>query len=180
MQRRGTIKMRVLVAYTTKNGASYKCAEMLKNRLQSFCDVDVVNLIEQTPAITGYDAVVAGGSIRMGLLNKKLRKFLRDNCAALSSLPCAVFICCGFTDNYADYVETQLPKELVCSLGTFNFGGELKPEKLHGFDRFMVKHMRSSIKFADIEDGPHDERPLPELVPENIDLLAGKIRALLG
>ena len=75
-------------------------------------------------------------------------------------------------------MDILLPKRLECSLGHHCFGGELKPEKLTGFDKLVVRMLRSSIKSQDFEESDEDHHPLPELIPENINLLVEKIKRL--
>ena len=36
--------MKVLIVYATRNGVSRRCAEMLKQKLDSFADVDIYNI----------------------------------------------------------------------------------------------------------------------------------------
>ncbi len=170
--------MKVLIAYSSKNGTTYKCVQILKNSLPDYIDTDVVDIEKSTPALDDYDAVAVGGSIRMGNFSKKLRAFLKENKERLSTLPTAVFICCGFSQNFEEYAETQVPRKLNCALGIHNFGGELKPEKLTGLDKFLVRIMRNSITNLDFEDSDTKNISLPEIIPENIALLAEEIKKL--
>ena len=57
-----------------------------------------------------------------------------------------------------------------------HFGGELKPDKLRGFDKLVVRSMRKSIREADFEDDDLLDLSLPEIIPENIKLLADLIK----
>ena len=67
---------------------------------------------------------------------------------------------------------------LNLSLGAHCFGGELKPEKLKGFDKFAVRMMRSRLKSQDFEERDDDHLPIPEILPEAIDRLCDNIRKL--
>ena len=131
--------MKVLIAYSTKNGTTYRCAQMLAERLPEWVEADIVDLKKYLPCPKGYDAVVVGGSVRMEKLNKCVRRFLRNNRDTLSEIPCAVYICCGFSEHFDEYAETQLPRGLECSLGVHHFGGELKPDKVKGLEKLLVK-----------------------------------------
>ena len=170
--------MNILIAYTSKNGVAKKCAEMLKNELKDYVSSELVDLTLQTPSLDKYDAVVLGGSIRMARFNKKLRAFIKNNKEKLASLPCAVYICCGLPHRYEEYAEITLPRKFKPSLEVHHFGGELKPERVKGFDRIVVRSMRRSITEADFEDSDALELSLPEIIPENIKLLAEKLRKL--
>ena len=52
--------MKLLIAYTSKNGVAKRCAEMLADSLASHIEYDVVDLLTSTPLLDGYDAVVLG------------------------------------------------------------------------------------------------------------------------
>lgn len=168
--------MKLLIAYSSRNGTSRECAEMLRDRIPEFINTTLCDLAKVSPDLIGYDCAVLGGPVIMGRFEKHIRSFIAKNAAALSKIPCAVFICCGFSQNFDEYAEILIPKSLHCSLGVHHFGGELKPEKLRGIDRLIVKIARNSIKNADFEDREAMNLSLPEIIPENIALLAQAIR----
>ena len=95
-----------------------------------------------------------------------------------NEMKAAVFFCCGRTKRFAEYVETQLPRRIVPSLGYHLFGGELKPDRVKGFDKIFVMGMRNSIKSQDFEEDDSNHDDLPEIIPENILLLAKDIRRI--
>ena len=131
------------------------------------------------PSPDGFDVAIVGGSVRMGRINKRLKAYLRENAEKLNNIQTALFLCCGFSEEFDDYVSTQLPKTVLPSLGIHFFGGEFKPEKLHGLDKLIVKIVRSEMKTDDFEHPDPTRSPLPEILPENVYRLADRIRALL-
>lgn len=171
--------MKVLIIYASRGGTSKVCAEMLCEKLCGSMEVTVCDIADVPPSPDGFDVAVIGGSVRMGRLNKDLKKYLRDNASVLNGINTALFLCCGFTESFDDYVAMQFPKSVIPSLGIHCFGGELKPEKLTGLDKLLVKMMRSEIRGSDFEAPENTHMPLPEIVPENIYRLADKIRTLL-
>ena len=172
--------MKVLVIYSTSGGVSRTCAEMLKDRLDGGAiSVALYDIKDNPPSPEGYDVAVIGGSVRMGRISKRLKNYLRTHEDALGELQTALFLCCGYTENFDDYVALNFPKSIIPSLGIHCFGGELKPEKLRGFDKFVVKMVRSDILNEDFEHPDPTKSPLPEIVPENIWRLADAIRGLL-
>ena len=171
--------MKVLIIYSSKGGVSKQCAEMLTDKLSSGMDVSLYDIKNDPPSPEGFDVAVIGGSIRMGRLNKKLKAYIKSNTDLLSRMNTALYLCCGFTESFDDYVTMQIPKSINAKLGIHCFGGELKPEKLRGLDKLIVKMVRSSLKTEDIDFPDENRSPLPEIVPENIYRLADKIRALL-
>ena len=170
--------MNILIVYATKGGVSRRCAEMLAGLLAEKHAVTCLNIEENPPSPGGFDVAVVGGSVRMGRWNKKLRHYVKNHKETLENMPSAAFFCCGFPDEFEDYAETQLPKNMRFSLGVHCFGGELKPEKLRGFDKLVIKMVRSHIRTRDFEEGEYHSYTLPEIIPEHISLLADKIRAL--
>ncbi len=171
--------MKLLVIYSSRGGVSRRCAEMLCERLNPTFQATLCDIKDNPPSPEGFDIAVIGGSIRMSRLDKKLKKYLTAYAELLNSLQCAVFICCGYSDSFDDYAHFQIPKKLTPSLGIHYFGGELKPDKLKGLDKLIVKTIRSEIIQADFDSPNQDTSPLPEIIPENIWRLAEKIRHLL-
>lgn len=172
--------MKFLILYSSHGGATKHCVELLEKRLSAHHEVRTVSVREeQLPAPHTFDGVVLASSIRMGQMNKRLRAYIKEHKQALNDMPTAVCFCCGYTRQFEEYVSTQIPVDLVCSLGTHCFGGELKPEKLHGFDKLVVRIARNSIRSQDFEESDADHHPLPEIIPENVMLLAEKMEALL-
>jgi len=171
--------MKVLVIYSTKTGSSKLCAQMLKERLENSFEVSVYDIENTPPAPDLFDIAVIGGSVRMTKISKKLKNYLKEHANTLNKMHTALFLCCGFPENFDDYVAMQFPKTVMPSLGIHCFGGELKPNKLKGVDKLIVKMLRSEITGADFETPEAERQPLPELLPETVRRLADKIRDLL-
>lgn len=170
--------MNILILYASRGGATRECAEILYRKLSIHNTPHLVSAEESLPAPDGFDAVIIGSSIRMNRMNKQLKSYIKQHTETLSSMPTAVFFCCGYPRQFEEYVNIQLPKRLVCSLGHHCFGGELKPDKLKGFDKLVVRMLRNSINSQDFEESDADHHALPELIPENINLLVEKIEKL--
>ncbi len=170
--------MKILILYATRGGATRECAEMLNEKLSLRHTPVSVNVKEALPSPADFDAVILGSSIRMSRMDGTLKKYIKTHLETLSNMPTALFFCCGYPKQFDEYVDIQLPKRLVCSLGHHCFGGELKPEKLKGMDKLIVRMMRSAIKSQDFEESDADHHDLPELIPENINLLVEKIEKL--
>ena len=166
--------MKILIAYTSKNGTTAKCAKMLAEKLDVSHEVKLTDMNkEDTVSPEGFDVVVLGSSVRMGAVSKKVKKYIKTNIDTLNAKQCAVFLCCGIPDEFEDYLS-QIPKYLIPSLGIHCFGGELKPREVRGFDKIIIKIMRNSITRHDFEDSNYTGM-LPEIIPEHINLLADRI-----
>ena len=168
--------MKLLIIYATHGGVSKRCAEMLGEELREQHDITLVNARQdEIPSPEKYDVAVIGSSVRMENINRKVRKYVKKHLDTLNNMPCAVYLCCGFTKLFVEYSESLFPRRFEPSLGYHLFGGELKPEKISGLDKLAVMAMRSSIKTQDFEEDERDQHDLPEIIPENITLLAKAI-----
>ncbi len=171
--------MKILVLYSTHGGVTRRCVEMLKGHLDEHHAVDLVDVKSaEVPSSDNYDVAVIGGSVRLGSVDKRLKKYVKANRKTLENMPLAIFFCCGYTKRFSEYVETQFPKKLCPSLGYHLFGGELKPDRVKGFDKLFVMMMRNKIKSQDFEEDDSDHDDLPEIIPENILLLAKEIKSV--
>lgn len=170
--------MDILIIYASKNGVAKKAAERLADELAQSNTIMLCDINDAPPSPSDFDVVVLGGSIRMMKLNKKLKAYLKEHIDTISNMPAAFFICCGIIRDFNDYKVTELPSKIKFSLGVECFGGELKPDKLKGLDKMVVKAMRNSILSQDSDLANSSDLELPEFMPENITALAERIRRL--
>lgn len=169
--------MKILIVYATHGGVAKRCAEMLGRDLEEHNEVTYIDARhEKIPAPEDFDVVVIGSSVRVENIDKNVKKYVKTNLYALNNMPCAVYLCCGLTRLFDEYAETLFPRRFTPSLGFHLFGGELKPDRVTGLDKLAVMLMRSSIKSQDFEESDRDHHDLPEIIPENIALLAKEIR----
>lgn len=167
--------MRILIAYTSKNGTVAECAQMLADKLGDSNEIVLNDMKKQkTEPASSFDIAVIGSSVRMGRISKEVKNYIKSNRRALMDMPCAVFVCCGIPDEFEEYVAREFSPDFIPSYGFHCFGGELKPKKARGLDRIVLKAMRRSITEHDFEDGNY-KGALPEIIPEHIYILADKI-----
>ena len=136
--------MKILIVYASKTGTTEKCVGILGQNLK---DVTIINLTAiQNENINKYDLIIIGSPIRMGMIHKKVKEFINKNTEILKNKKVAYFICCGFAENYQQYFEQNISKELLEKAITYDtFGGEMILEKQKGFDKFIVKMVSKSI-----------------------------------
>ncbi len=171
--------MKVLIVYATRGGVSRQAAEMLAAPLLAVnVEVSLFDIRDNPPSPEGFDVAVVGGSIRFGKLNSSLKKYIKTYKHTLGNMHSAAFICCGISENYEDYTVMQLPLDLNCSFGVHYFGGQLKPDRVSGFDKLIVKLVRESILTKDPDDSASNRAELPELMPDTINALAQRILLL--
>ncbi|WP_042352545.1 flavodoxin domain-containing protein [Bacillus massiliigorillae] len=154
--------MSTLIVYSTKNGTTEKCANMLAEKLHT---TNVVNVASQSIDIDDYETIVIGSCIRFGKILKPMENFLSENLHLLLHKQIALFICCGFQNQAEQHFIANFPEDLLYHAVTKQcFGGELDPNNLKGFDRFVTKIvMKSTVA---------QENPKPHLLLNNIDELA--------
>ena len=136
--------MKTLIVYASKTGTTERCAEILGQNLK---EAIIINLTAiQNEDINKYDKIIIGSPIRMGMIHKKVKEFINKNTEILKNKKVAYFICCGFAENYKQYFEQNISKELLEKAITYDtFGGELVLEKQKGFDKFIVKMVSKNI-----------------------------------
>ena len=171
--------MKILIVYATNGGVTKRCAHMLGDALEDQHEIVYVDaLAEEIPSPDDFDVAVIGSNIRVENINKNIKRYVKANLEKLNNMPCAVYLCCGITRLFDEYSETLFPRRFTPSLGFHLFGGELKPDRIKGFDKLVVMLMRGSIKSQDFEESDRDHHDLPEIIPENITLLAKAIRQI--
>ena len=69
---------KTLIVFSSKRGTTRCSAQMLADRITG--GADLYNLGTDAPVDLGlYDAIVVGGSVYMGKVSKKLRRFIDAN-----------------------------------------------------------------------------------------------------
>lgn len=104
--------MKTLLAYTSKNGFTEKCAQLLKERLGQ--DVTLVNLVAN-PSVNpaDYDCVALGGSIYAGKTQPELTKFCQDYAETLLGKKLGLFLCCANIDQVEQQMATTFDARLL-------------------------------------------------------------------
>ena len=134
--------MKTLILYMTSHGCTEKAVNLLKILIGG--DLTVVNLeASNPPDLTSFQRIIIGGSIRIGSIQKRIRKFCEKNMDALLARQTGLFICCMFEGETAlEQLKKNFPEALwkhAASLGLF--GGELEFSKLNAFERMLVQQV---------------------------------------
>lgn len=137
--------MNILIAYASKHGSSEKAALMLKEKLTG--TVDLHNFKKGIPNIHNFDAIIIGGSIHMGEIQKNVKTFFQKNSDLLEKKHLGLFLCCMDKERAQLQFEKAFPEELreqaiVNSL----FGGEFNFEKMNWFERKIIKKISGVSK----------------------------------
>jgi len=131
--------MKTLIVYASKYGTTEKCAHLLKEKIDG--DVDVVNLKNDKPKLSDYDAIIIGGPVYIGKLNKTVEAFCTNNLPTLVDMKKGFFICHMEMDQpMKELIEKYYPKKLVDTAAvTGGFGGAFYVSKMNFMYKWMIK-----------------------------------------
>jgi len=157
--------MRTLIAYATNHGCSAAAAARLAARLGG--DAVVVDLRDNDkPDLARFDAVVVGGSIHAGQVQKAVRRFCAANAAALRGKRLGLFLCCMYEgDTARQQLEAAFPSELRAhASATGLFGGAFDFERMSFIERAIVKKVAGVSESVSRLDEAAIERFAAELL----------------
>lgn len=154
--------MKTLIAYASKYGTTEKCANLLKDKLDG--EVVVANLKKVKPQLSEYDAVIVGGPIYIGKLNKVVEAFCINNLPTLVDKKLGFFLCHMEMEKPLDeLIAKHYPKKLVeTASAASGFGGAFYVSKMNFLYKAMIK------KSAGIMDDQE------KILYEEIDKFASK------
>ncbi len=125
----------------TKHGTTEKIAELLQNKLGKD-QTQIINLKKnRTIDLENYETIIIGGSIHVGSMQKKLRKFMANNIKILLKKRIALFVTCMQKDEKRDeQFINAFPDELREVSVTNGFmGGEFNLDRMNFLERAIVK-----------------------------------------
>lgn len=132
--------MKGLVVFRSRYGTTEACARTLAARLGGeSVSFDLAR--GRSPAASGYDLVLIGGSIYGGKIQREVTWFCERNREALLGRRVGLFLCCLYTGERA---EMQLREAFPAWLASHAFdrrlfGGALYYSRLGLFDRILVR-----------------------------------------
>ncbi len=124
----------------TKHSTTEKVAELIKRGLKDDI-IDMVNLGKsKVPDINNYSTIIIGGSIHMGVIQKKVKNFCVTNSSILLSKKIGLFMCYMETEKGNEEFEQNFPEDLRNhAVATGLLGGEFLFEKMNFFEKLIVK-----------------------------------------
>jgi menaquinone-dependent protoporphyrinogen oxidase len=132
--------MKALIVFESAHGCTEKCAIKLRDQL--LFATEVIRLRDNpNPSLDAYDAVIIGGSIHMGEINSRIRKFYENNLPVLKTKMLGLYICCMHEGETAlQQFENSFPEELRTRANALGiFGGEFSFNKMNFFEKAIVK-----------------------------------------
>ena len=169
------IFMRILLAYTSKNGSVASCVERLAKQLNGL-DVTLIDLAQKEPRVEEFDMVIVGAAVHHHRFPAPVTRFLREQKDVLKNKKLGLFLLCGIATEQTYYIEKLFPAELrEAAFEISFFGGSLRYDGLKFWDKLFVWHLRSLIVEADMSEGEYIAS-MPGLLPENVDRMASLAR----
>jgi menaquinone-dependent protoporphyrinogen oxidase len=140
---------KILVAFTTRYGSTEEVALAVAATLQKSGFSATVQPAATVQTLQGYDAVVLGTALYMGILHHDAVSFLNQHCEALETMPTAFFALGPIYDDQEGWkaARTEAHKELAkfpwfAPLAQELFGGKFDPGKL-GFPFKFIPPLRN-------------------------------------
>lgn len=159
--------MKTLILYGSTYGYAAQCAGELAAKMGG---AEAMDIGKGAPAsLDEYDAVILGGSIYMGQVQKKLKEYLEANKSQLIAKKLGLFLCCGLPENLEQNFAANFPKELLdAAVAREYFGGVLDKSKM-SLGHKMITKMMESVNKKEGKSGPAPR-------PDNIKKLAEVMR----
>ena len=159
--------MRVLIVYAGRTGTTEKAAKILA---QYFENASLRNLMEtDANPDRDYDAVLIRSSVRNGLIEPKIRKWLVKHEKNLSGMRKGVFLCHAFMTESHEIIARNFPDEFIRDCEAIDsFGGEVDYSKLKLSERIALKSL--------FRKHPETESMVPCLVTDAIAAFAQKMK----
>lgn len=132
--------MSTAIIYATRHGCTERAARLLKENLGD--GVSLFNLNEdKIPPLEQFDTIIIGGSIHIGKIQGKIKKFCQKNLTTLTRKQLGLFLCClEEGEKRQQQFENAFPAELRSQARARGmFGGEVNLEELNFILRAMFK-----------------------------------------
>ncbi len=142
--------MKTVIIYATSRGTTEKAAQKLMNYLNHLqSKVTLINLKkEKIMNLADYDSVILGSSIHAGMVQGKMKKFIKAHQEELQSKKLGLYICCMYEGDKAKLqFEMAYPEQLrKNAVASGLFGGEFDFAKMNFLEKFIVKKVDGNAK----------------------------------
>ena len=160
--------MKTAIIYMSKHGTTEKIAEIIKSKLEDQ-EVHIFNLKKTKPVdLNDFDTIIIGGSVYVGAVQKKLRKYVADNLSILLLKKIALFlVCMDKTEKRKEFFANAFTAELRDRSIADGFpGGEFNFGRMNFLERAIIRKITG--KSSDIS----------EIDYQAIDEFTGKVNTL--
>ncbi len=155
---------KILVAYDTIHGATAEVAERIGAALCARGFQVDVRFVRNVLSVDAYDAIILGSAIYKFNWLPDARRFLRNQYAALSSRPTALFIVCSamakdtpenrasVQESFVDPVLARFPDISPLSIGLFGGAVDFKTNRYNFFEKIVLRILGKMLGFKDSAD----------------------------
>ena len=151
--------MKTLIIYASKYGCTADCADYLKTKLSGDVVLVDVNKAAGKIDLEQFGTIIIGGSVYIGKVSKKLRKFCEDNLNVLTKKKTGIFLCCALSEQANETLTGNFPSELLKNAVSVKvFGSEARLGKMTFLDKLIIKTVTKGdfskfrISHADIDE----------------------------
>lgn len=132
--------MKTAILYRSHHGTTARVVRILAEKLRGH-QVTLIDLHDNPdPQIDGFDTIIIGGSIHIGMIQKSVRQFCEKNLDVLLQKETGLFICCMLKEKEQEQYERAFPEALRAHSKVHGFfGGELLLERMNCLEKFIVK-----------------------------------------
>jgi menaquinone-dependent protoporphyrinogen oxidase len=132
-----------IIIYASSHGTTAKAANILCEKLGGHIPIVDLKKTKQ-PDIKKFDAVIIGGSIHAGMMQRKVTKFIKHNEQELMTKKVGLFLCCMYDGEQANnQFEQAYPEGLRNhSLTNGLFGGEFLFGKMNFLEKTIIKKLK--------------------------------------
>jgi menaquinone-dependent protoporphyrinogen oxidase len=139
--------VRVLIAYRSRYGTAEECAGELRRRIHAateLADLRTAHRIE----VSGFDAVIVGGSIYGGRIQRQVTDFCEGQREELEARPVALYLCCLHQGALAEaQLRDAFPGWLLeRAFAAVLPGGALHQGRLSFLDRLLVRGVTRGVR----------------------------------
>lgn len=132
--------MKNLIIYMSKHGTTRKVAHQLQEKLgaESTALVDIEHGV--IPDLDQFSTVIIGGSIHIGHIQRKIRKYCEKHEKELLTKNLGLFICLMSKETGQEEFDAAYPEVLRKHAKAQGLmGGEMLVEEMNFIDKFIVK-----------------------------------------
>src|SRR6056297_3535143 len=144
--------MKTLIAYSTTLGCTEQCVSRLKEEIGPGVDLFRISRRRKIN-FSNYNAVIIGGSIHEGMIQRVVYKFCENNLNELLKVEVGLFVCCVDPgENEDELMKIAFPDKLrEHALAKSYFGGELNFKKMNLMQKIMTRKKERLEVMPDID-----------------------------
>lgn len=136
--------MKSVILYTTRYGSAVEAAKCLRGEMAGDC-ILVDLMTKKAPPLDSFDAVVLGGSIYVGKVQKQLTEYMRSHLSELLSKKLGIYLCAGSPEpeDREKELRSAFPAPLFSHASAKGIlGYAYNFEKMRFLDKLIMKRIK--------------------------------------